>query len=310
MVKHFLSIADCTTEEIKQLLEESASMKKFYLEGNMDNCLAGKTMAMLFEKPSSRTRISFQVAMNQLGGSSIYIRPSDIGGLGKREPIKDLTRVLNGYVNVIVARTFSHDSVLELARYATVPVINALTDLSHPCQAMADVLTIQEHFGRLEGIKVAFVGDGNNVACSLALVCLRLGMKFSIASPEGYSLPEGFVAQLGVVAGSDNLICTQSPREAVQDADVIYTDTWTSMGQEQEKEQRIKDFSGYQVDKVLVEATGKDTKVMHCLPAYRGLEITDEVIESSQSIIFDQAENRLHFQRALVKHLLCNGNEG
>lgn len=305
MVKHFLSIEDYTTEELQQLLELTVELKKLYKGGGNDNCLAGKCMVVLFEKPSSRTRISFQVAFAQLGGTGIYIRPEDIGGLGKREPIKDLMRVLNGYVDVIVARTFDHQSVVESARYAEVPVVNALTDRAHPCQAMADMITIQEHLGRLEGVKLAYIGDGNNVANSLAWACSRLGLNFVIAAPEGYNFGQEYQEKLQSHFKQGQLMITSDPYEAVQGAEVIYTDTWTSMGQEEEKEKRVKDFAGYQVDRKLVEAAKPGAKIMHCLPAYRGLEITDEVIESKASIVFEQAENRLHFQRALLKYLLC-----
>jgi len=305
MVKHFLSIEDYTTEELQQLLELTVELKKLYKGGESDNCLAGKCMVVLFEKPSSRTRISFQVAFAQLGGTGIYIRPEDIGGLGKREPIKDLMRVLNGYVDVIVARTFDHQSVVESARYAEVPVVNALTDRAHPCQAMADMITIQEHLGRLEGVKLAYIGDGNNVANSLAWACSRLGLNFVIAAPEGYNFGQEYQEKLQSHFKQGQLMITSDPYEAVQGAEVIYTDTWTSMGQEEEKEKRVKDFAGYQVDRKLVEAAKPGAKIMHCLPAYRGLEITDEVIESKASIVFEQAENRLHFQRALLKYLLC-----
>lgn len=303
MVKHFIEIEHYSIEKLQLLLAMAAELKNLYRSGGRDTPLAGKTMAMVFEKPSSRTRISFQVGMAQLGGTAIYLRPEDIGGLGKREPISDLTRVLNGYVDVIVARTFQHESVLELAQYATVPVINALTDRAHPCQAMADLLTIREHFGKLENVKLAYIGDGNNVARSLAFAGKKLGLNFVIASPKGYELNGDIMEKLQDL-GPGTVTCVQDPQEAVRQADVIYTDTWTSMGQEEEKEKRIHQFQGYQVNMDLVQATGRDTKVMHCLPAYRGLEITDDVIESPKSIVFDQAENRLHFQRALLKFLV------
>ena len=302
MIKHFLSITEHQPDELKLLLDQTVKLKELYRSGGRDTSLAGKAMVMVFEKPSSRTRVSFQVAISQLAGTAIYIRPEDIGGLGKREPIRDLTRVLNGYVDIIVARTFSHETVVELARYAKVPVVNALTDLAHPCQAMADVLTVQEHFGSLENRKIAYIGDGNNVARSLAIAAIKLGAKFSIASPTKYVLHDDFLKSLN----SKQFAATHDPYEAVADADIIYTDTWTSMGQEDQKQQRITDFAGFQVDQALVDAAGKDVKIMHCLPAYRGLEITDEVIESPRSIIFDQAENRLHFQRALIKYLLSS----
>ncbi|KPK76256.1 MAG: hypothetical protein AMJ79_07380 [Phycisphaerae bacterium SM23_30] len=306
MARHFLEIKDYSSAELQKLLAQSKEMKKLYKSGGRDVCLAGKTMAMIFEKPSARTRMSFETLMTQMGGSAMYIRQEDIGGLGQREPIKDLTRVLNGYVDVIVARTFAHESVLELARYATIPVINALTDFSHPCQAMADMLTIQEHCGSLAGRKLVYIGDSNNVAWSLALASLRLGLQMIIASPAKYSFSADLVKQLEAQGGPGKVTHMTDPKAAAEGADVIYTDTWTSMGQEQEKQQRIKDFTGFQVNRGLMKVAGPQAKFMHCLPAYRDLETTDEVIESKQSIVFEQAENRLHFQRALVKYL-CVG---
>jgi len=310
MAKHFISIEDYTSDQLHLLLDQSAQLKKLYRSGGRDLCLTGKTMVMLFEKPSSRTRFSFQVGFTQLGGDVIYTRPEDIGGpLGRREPIKDITRVLNGYVDAIVARTFAHQTVLELARYATVPVINALSDMAHPCQAMADMLTIREHFGVLEGVTLAYIGDANNVTYSLAMACGRLGLKMIIAVPTKYAFDDETMDRLRRRGASGQLVSTTDPYEAVKNADVIYTDTWTSMGQEDDKQQRIKDFQGFQVDRALLDAAPENAKVMHCLPAYRGLEITDEVIESPQSIVFDQAENRLHFQRALLKYLLTDTGE-
>ncbi len=307
MAKHFLAIKDYSSDELKKMLDLTVELKQLYRDGGRDTTLAGKSIIMIFEKPSSRTRLSFTVGVTQLGGSVIYVRPEDFGGLiGEREPIKDLTRVLNGYVDMIISRTFSHDTILELAKYATVPVINALTDLSHPCQAMADILTIQEHCGTLAGKKVVYVGDGNNVAMSLGMACVKMGLNFSLASPEGYTVPDNFLTRLKKAGESQEVIATNDPFEAVKDADVIYTDTWTSMGQEEEKQKRIAAFGDYQVNQKLLDAAGGDAKIMHCLPAYRDLEITDEVIESPHSIVFDQAENRLHFQRALMKYLIEN----
>jgi ornithine carbamoyltransferase len=302
-MKHFLCISDCSAEELNDLLVESSSLKKLYKSGGRDVCLGGKVLAMVFEKPSLRTRISFQVAMSDLGGSAIFIRPEDIGGVGKREPIKDMARVLSRYVDGIMARTFEHDTVVELAKFATVPVINALTDLSHPCQAMADVLTIKEHLGRLAGVKVAYVGDGNNVARSLAFAAAKLDMKLAVASPKGYELDWGTVEKANKIK-ADSISITNDPAKAVAGADVVYTDTWVSMGQEGEKEKRIKEFQGFQVNAELLKSAPAGAKIMHCLPAYRGFEITDDVVESPNSIIFDQSENRLHFQRALVKKLM------
>jgi ornithine carbamoyltransferase len=302
-MKNFISISDCSTEELRELLDLSASLKKLYKSGGRDLCLAGKVLAMLFEKPSLRTRISFHVAMTDLDGSAIYVKPEDIGGIGKREPVKDIARVLSRYVDGIMVRTFEHGIVVELAEFATVPVINALTDWLHPCQAMADVLTIKEHLGRLEGVKVAYIGDGNNVARSLAFAAAKLGIKLVVAAPKGYELDAETIKTANQISvGSVEHV--NEPKRAVSGADIIYTDTWVSMGQENEKEKRIKDFNGFQVDAKLVKLAGSNVKIMHCLPAYRGFEITDEVVESPNSIVFDQSENRLHFQRALLKKLM------
>ena len=302
-MKDFLSINDCSCEQLKELLALSSELKKLYKSGGRDLCLSGKSLAMLFEKPSLRTRMSFQAAMTELGGAAIYVKPEDIGGMGKREPIKDLARVLSRYVDGIMARTFEHSTVTELAEFAEVPVINALTDRLHPCQAMADVLTINEHCGRLKGVKIAFIGDGNNVARSLAFACAKLGMKMVVAAPAGYELDAESIDKANQIS-ADSVRQTTNPAEAVAEADVIYTDTWVSMGQEEEKQKRIKAFAGFEVDSKLVKAAPDGVKIMHCLPAYRGFEISDEVAESANSIIFDQAENRLHFQRALLKKLL------
>lgn len=302
-MKDFIETIDYSAKQLKELLNESTRLKRLYKSGGSELCLANKTLAMLFEKPSLRTRISFEVAMTNLGGHAIYVKPEDIGGIGKREPVKDIARVLSRYVDGIMARTFSHSVVVELAQFATVPVINALTDWSHPCQAMADVLTIQEHCGKLEGIKIAFIGDGNNVARSLAFACAKLGMKLVVASPAGYELDKESIAIANkIAAGTVSQI--KNTTEAVADADIIYTDTWVSMGQEGEKQKRIVNFKGFQVDAKLVKSAPAKVKIMHCLPAYRGYEITDEVVESPNSIIFDQSENRLAFQRALLKKLM------
>jgi ornithine carbamoyltransferase len=302
-MKDFLSINDCTVEQLNELLELSAELKSLYKGGGRDLCLAGKVLAMLFEKPSLRTRISFHVAMTNLGGGVIYVKPEDIGGIGKREPIKDMGRVLSRYVDVIMARTFEHSTITGLAEHASVPVINALTDWSHPCQAMADVLTIKEHLGRIKGVKLAYVGDGNNVARSLAIAAGKLGMKMIIAAPAGYELDAETIEKTNEMS-SGSVVQTNDPKAAVSDADVIYTDTWVSMGQEEEKARRVADFEGFQVNMELVNCAPAGVKIMHCLPAKRGYEITDEVTEMPGSIIFDQAENRLHFQRALLKKLV------
>jgi ornithine carbamoyltransferase len=302
-MKDFLTINDCTTDELKELLSLSDELKKTYKAGGRDLCLAGKSLAMLFEKFSLRTRTSFHVAMTQLGGNGIYMKPEDIGGIGKREPAKDIARVLSRYVDGIMARTFDHKIVIELSKYASVPVINALSDWSHPCQAMADMLTIQEHFGRLAGVKIAFIGDGNNVARSLAFACAKLGLKMSIASPKGYELDAQTIEAVNQISGG-TVVQKNNPREVVSGVDVIYTDTWISMGQEDESRDRCRDFADFQVNSELVALAPAGVKIMHDLPAYRGNEITDEVFESDNSIIFDQSENRLHFQRALLKKLM------
>ena len=288
---------------LRELLRASARLKSLYSVGGNDLCLTGKVLAMLFEKPSLRTRISFHVAMTELDGGAIYVKPEDIGGIGKREPVKDMARVLSRYVDGIMARTFEHSKIVELAKYSTVPVINALTDYLHPCQAMADVLTMQEHCRDLKGLKIAFVGDGNNVARSLAFVSAKLGMKMVIATPPGYQLDDESIQKANQIA-PDTVTQTNNPAQAVAKADVVYTDTWVSMGQEAEKQKRCADFAGFQVNAQLLKNAPSDAKIMHCLPAYRGLEITDDVFESPNSIILDQSENRLHFQRALLKKLL------
>ncbi len=302
-MKHFLAISDYSSDEIKELLKLSASLKKKYKAGRKDLTLANKTLAMLFEKQSLRTRISFQVAMTQLGGSAIYIKPEDIGGIGKREPVKDMARVLSRYVDGIMARTFEHGTIIDLAKYSDVPVINALSDFSHPCQAMADIMTIQEYFDSLNGLKLVFIGDGNNVARSLAYVCAKVGMRITVASPKGYELDDESVVRVNEMF-ANTVTQVNDPVEAVSEADVIYTDTWVSMGQEEQKQQRIRDFEGFQINGELLSKAPPHAKIMHCLPAYRDNEITDEAAECENSIIFDQAENRLHFQKGLLKKLM------
>lgn len=302
-MKDFISIDQCSCDELNELLALSIELKALDKSGGRDLCLAGKTLAMLFEKTSLRTRMSFQIAMGDLGGNAIYLKPEDIGIIGKREPAKDMARVLDRYVHGIMARTFAHQTIIDLAEYADVPVINALSDWTHPCQAMADIQTINEHLGELKGRKIAYIGDGNNVARSLVFVCAKFGMKCVIASPAGYELDSESIDKGNeIAAGTAEQL--SDPFAAVAGADVVYTDTWVSMGQEEEKVKRVKDFEGFQVNAELMAAAPAGAKIMHCLPAYRDYEITDEVVECENSIIFDQAENRLHFQRALLKKLL------
>ncbi len=267
--------------------------------------LKGKVLAMLFSKPSLRTRVSFDMAMRHLGGDALFISPNEIG-LGKRESIADIARVLSGYVQGIMARVFEHDHVLQLAKWSTVPVINGLSDYNHPCQAMADILTIKENFGKLPGLNVTFIGDGNNVAVSLMHVCAKLGLNFSIANPEGYGIDESAVELAREFASSSGsqIKCYRDPHEAVVGADVIYTDTWTSMGQEEETQKREEIFPPYQVNQALLSEANPDAIVLHCLPAHRGQEITDEVADGPHSRLFPQAHNRLHAQKAIVLRLM------
>ncbi|MCF7974471.1 MAG: ornithine carbamoyltransferase [Phycisphaerae bacterium] len=300
-MKHFLCINDCTVSELEALLTLSAELKAQDKNHTLVKTLDGKVLAMVFEKASLRTRMSFQIAMADLGGLGMYLKPEDIGIMGQREPIKDMARVFGRYVHGIMARTFAHQTLIELAEYAGVPVINALSDWSHPCQAMADMLTIREHLGDLAGLKLAFIGDGNNVARSLAFACSKFGMHMTLASPSGYTLDADTVSLAN--ESRDCVTLLDDPVEAVQGAQVIYTDTWISMGQEEEARSRIQDFEGFQVNADLIRHA-PEARIMHCLPAHRGHEITDEVAESKYSVIFDQAENRLHFQRALLARLL------
>src|SRR4051812_16986976 len=304
-MKHFIAIAESTTEELQHLFDVSARLKsQLRKTGRNDPILAGKSLAMIFEKPSLRTRVSFAVGMTQLGGTGLLLRQEEVG-LGSREPIRDVGRVLSGMVDGIMARTFEHEKVLDLAKWSTVPVINGLTDYAHPCQAMADLMTLMEHFGHdLRGRTLAYVGDGNNVARSLAVACGKFGLRFVLASPPAYALPQEDVDRIMSHVPDMDFVVSHDPPEAVRDADCIYTDTWVSMGQEAEKARRLKDFAGYQVDETLLAAAPKHAVVLHCLPAYRGLEISDGVMEGPQSLVFPQAENRLHFQKGLLAVLM------
>ncbi len=300
-MKHFLGVNDCTVGELEALLTLSAELKVLDKARTLPKLLDGKVLAMVFEKASLRTRMSFQIAMADLGGLGMYLKPDDIGIMGEREPIKDMARVFGRYVHGIMARTFAHETLIELAEYAGVPVINALSDWSHPCQAMADMLTIREHLGDLKGLKLAFVGDGNNVARSLAFACAKFGMDMTIASPDDHTLDSETLSMVNEERACLTLL--SDPVEAVLGAHIVYTDTWVSMGQEEETKARIQDFEGFQVNADLI-SHAPEARIMHCLPAHRGHEITDEIAESRYSVIFDQAENRLHFQRALLAKLL------
>jgi ornithine carbamoyltransferase len=304
-MKHFIAIADYSPSELRHILDVARKLKEQYKKtGRNDHLLADKTLAMIFEKPSLRTRVSFTTAMTQLGGTSMYLRQEEVG-LETREPVRDVARVLASMCDGIMARTFEHEKVINLSRYSSVPVINGLTDYSHPCQALTDIMTVEEHFSSLAGRTMAFIGDGNNVARSLAVGCGRFGMRFVLASPKGYELPQQDVDRIMSQVPEMDFVVTADPYEAVRDADVLYTDTWISMGQEREKEQRIKDFTGFCIDERLLAAAPKHAIVLHCLPAYRGLEISDAVVEGRQSRIFQQAENRLHFQKGLLAVLMA-----
>ena len=305
MKKDFLAVSDYSSEQIQMLLDLAVRLKKERSTGENRPILKGKTMAMIFQKPSLRTRVSFDMAMRHLGGDAFYLSPSEIG-LGQRESIADVARVLSGYVEIIMARVFEHAHVLELAKWCSVPVVNGLSDYNHPCQAMADALTIHEEFGNLKGLNVTFIGDGNNVAVSLMHVCLSLGANFTLASPEGYDLdPKALEIGKKISARTGTKInLLRDPHAAVKNAQVIYTDTWTSMGQEAETKKRELVFPPYQVNDKLVKEADKKVIVMHCLPAHRGQELTDEVADGPHSRLFPQAHNRMHAQKAIVAYLL------
>jgi ornithine carbamoyltransferase len=291
---------DISQDELLALLDLTQQVKS--TPSRFAKVLSGRYITLLFEKPSLRTRLTFELAIKQLGGDCVV----QTGPIGDREPLKDVARNLDRWTNAVVARVFSQKTIDELAHWSSVPVINALSDRFHPCQALADVFTLQERFGELRGLKLAFIGDGNNVANSLMLSALRLGMHFALATPGGYEPDPEIVAQaeaLAAVAGGQLLI-TNDPAEAVSGAKAVYTDVWASMGQEQEKEQRLRDFASYQVDAGLLEQAAPEAVFLHCLPAKRGEEVHDDVIESPQSAVFDQAENRLHVQKALLLMLL------
>lgn len=299
-LRHLLSAADLSGGEISFLLNVAGSLKR-----KPQRLLEGCQLALLFEKPSLRTRVSFQVAMRHLGGETIYLAPQEVG-LGEREAIKDVSRVLSRYVDIVALRTFGQGIAEEYAEYSGIPVINALTNEEHPCQALADLLTVKEKLGDLRGKSLAFIGDGNNVSASLVLTAASLGMDVRMASPRGYMLPETVISEATARAEEfgGRVTLVVDPEEAVAGAQALYTDVWTSMGQERESERRRIDFSGYQLNAALVAKAAPGALIMHDLPAHRGEEITDEVLESEHSIVFDQAENRVWAQAAAVAFLL------
>lgn len=307
MRKDFLTIADWSSDELKHLIHLAEHLKIEWQSGGNRPVLAGKALGMIFQKPSLRTRVSFDMAMFQLGGHALMLSPQEIG-LGQRESIPDVARVLSSMVQGIMARVFAHAHVEELSKWSRVPVINGLSDYSHPCQAMADFLTVKERFGRLEGLKLAYIGDGNNVATSLLFAAAKFGVDFAIATPKGYELPQAVVDKGKALAQATGISVqiTENVEEAAAGAHVLYTDTWTSMGQEAEAEARRKVFAKYQINDELLKVADKNSIVLHCLPAHRGEEITDSVADGAHSAIFQQAENRLHAQKAILVHLMAN----
>ena len=305
MKRDFLTICDLSTEEIESLLNRAKELKYFHKERVEHHILKERTLGLLFEKQSTRTRISFEVAILQSGGHSIYLSPNQIQ-MGRGEDIRDTAQVFSRYLDAIVIRTYKHKTIEEWARYSTIPVINGLTDMHHPCQVISDMLTINEKKGRIYGIKMAYIGDGNNVAHSLIEGAAAMGMRISVASPKGYEPDKSIVDKAGLLAKETGSIIdiSQDPFDAVKDADVVYTDVWTSMGQEEEEEGRKGVFQRFQINRELMARAKVDAIIMHCLPAHRGEEITEEMMESPQSVVFDQAENRLHMQKALLEMLM------
>jgi ornithine carbamoyltransferase len=301
-MKHLISMTDLTQEEIIEILDMAEDLKEKRLRGKITDLLKNKSLAMIFEKSSTRTRVSFEVAMSDLGGHSIYLNSRDIQ-IGRGETVSDTAQVLSRYVAGITARVNSHKTVADLAKHSNVPVINALSDLEHPCQILADFLTIREYKNRLKGLKFAWIGDGNNVCNSLILGCALVGMQIAVACPEGY-MPNPEIVAKGRELGGDILITTD-PEEAAADADVLYADVWVSMGDEEEREKRLSDLADYQINSNLVELAKPDVIFMHCLPAHRGEEVSAEVMDGPHSVVFDQAENRLHAQKALIMKLMA-----
>lgn len=309
MVRHFISLNDVRNNELERILDLSATIKREHKNGERTPYLPGKMLAMLFEKQSLRTRVSFETGMFQLGGGAMFLG-SEVGGVGKRESTKDFSEVLSSMVDVIMFRAMKHKSVTELARYSNCPVINGLTDQSHPCQALADILTIKEVFGKLQGLKLAWIGDANNVAVSLLRAAAKSGMKISVAAPDDFQFDANKIEKIigKKVADGFELELTGDPNKAVRGSHAVYTDVWVSMGQEGEEAARKQIFAPYQVNTALMKKARKEAIFLHCLPARRGLEVTDEVIDSEQSRVVQQAENRLHAQKGLLVWLLNEAN--
>jgi ornithine carbamoyltransferase len=302
-MRHFLHSFDLSADELTHLLRETARIKAAYQKGERQPTLQGKVIGLVFEKPSLRTRVSFQTAMAQLGGSSLFIQGSE-AGLGSRESVPDFARTISQYVDGVVLRTFRQQTVETFAAHSACPVINGLSDTYHPCQALADLFTMQEVFGTVAGRTLVFVGDGNNVARSLAVCCGKLGVRFILAAPEGYSFDEPFLQLYRQHVSATEPLQNGTPTHVIGQADVIYTDVWTSMGQEAERDERLTKFAGYQVNSALLALAPPHARVMHCLPAHREEEVTSEVLDSDRSIVFQQAANRMHAQKALLEWLL------
>jgi ornithine carbamoyltransferase len=301
MTRDLLSIRDLGADDLRWILDEAGRLKTLRKEGVPHPLLAGKSLGMVFEKSSTRTRVSFEVGMYELGGHALFLNPRDLQ-LGRGEEIRDTARVLSRYVHGVMIRAYRHTSLEEYARYSDVPIVNGLSDREHPCQVLADLLTLRERFGSLEGIRVAWVGDGNNVCQSLILSAALTGIQVAVATPRGYRPDPGIVA--AAQEGGGKVTITTDPVKAVQDANAVYTDVWVSMGEEEEREKRLRAFRGYAVTEDLLSSAADGAIVLHCLPAHRGEEITDGVLEGSASAVWDQAENRLHAQKALLVHLL------
>jgi len=298
MMKHFLHISDYTTEELWEIMELAKSVKKKFHNREDYPHFKNKSLAMIFAKPSARTRVSFETGFEWMGGHALFLGPNDIG-IGKREAIKDISRVFSRYNDMIMARLFDHKHIIELAEHSSIPIVNGLTDYNHPCQIMTDIFTVWEHLGNIDNIKIVYMGDGNNIVHSWLHLAMRFPLEFVCCCPKGYE-PDEKTIQDAKAAGISKIEISHSPADAVKDADMIYTDVWASMGQKEEAEEREKIFRPFQVNQELMNLTGKDTLFMHCLPAERDREVTDEVVEADYSIVFDQAENRLHIQNAIM----------
>jgi ornithine carbamoyltransferase len=304
MKRDLISILDLSAEDLSDLIDEAGRLKVLRREGRPHQFLFGRTLAMIFEKPSTRTRISFETGMFELGGHALFLNPQDLQ-IGRGEEIRDTSRVMSRYVSAVMIRAFLHTNIEEFARYSGVPVINGLSDREHPCQILADLMTVREHLGSLQELKIAWIGDGNNVCNSLVLASAIAGYRISVASPPGYQPPEDIVKNARLAGGKVDLV--SNPADAASDAQVVATDTWISMGEEADKENRLLAFSGYTVTEDLMKKAAPEAIFLHCLPAHRGREVTDEVFEGARSVVFDEAENRLHAEKALLVRMLAKG---